>query len=78
MVPFESLAMVSYPLSIVTMATSLAILQIFSIKEWPDLEVWIWGRSQSFKMAWFDIPYTSFYWSAIVTIALSRTIFKFF
>jgi len=78
MVPFESFGMVFYSPSIVTMAVSLAISQIFSIKEWPDLEISVWSRSRSFKMARFDRPCTTFYWSAIVTIALSCTIFELF
>ena len=77
-VPFESLGTVSYPPSIVTMAICLAILEIYSIKEWRDLENQVRGRSRSLKMAPFDRPYVTFYWSAIVTIALSCTIFEFF
>ena len=76
MVPFVSLGMVSYSPSVVTMAVFAAISQIFSIKEWPDLEIRIWCRSRSFKMARFDRPCMTFYWSAIVTIALSRTILE--
>jgi len=30
--------------------------EIFSIKEWPDLEIWVWGRSRSLKMARFNRP----------------------
>ena len=37
-VPFESFDTVSYSPSIVTMAVSAAVLEIFSVKEWPDLE----------------------------------------
>jgi len=78
MVPFESLGMVSYSSFIVIIAVMLAISQIFSIIEWPDLEIWVWGCSRSIKMARFDRPCTTFYWSAIVTIALSCTIFELF
>ena len=54
MVPLESLGAVSYPPSIVTMTVSLAISEIFSVKEWRDLEKQVRGRSGSLKMAPFD------------------------
>jgi len=40
LMPCESLGMVSYSPSMVTMAVSLAISHIFRIKEWPVLEIW--------------------------------------
>jgi len=143
---FESVGTVSYSPSTVTMAVTLAISEIFSVKEWPHLKsaehgirqkikrqkvkrqnskgrkskgrksnrqkidrqkierqklllrplaandnagcgirifrpmsyMWVWGRSMSLKMAPSDRPRTTFYWSAIVTIALSCTIFELF
>jgi len=77
-VPSESLGTVSYSPSIVTMAVSAAILKIFSVKEWRDLENQVRGRSRSLKMAPFDRPHATFYWLAIVNIALSCTIFELF
>jgi len=77
-VAFESLGMVSYLPSVVTMAVSVAVCEIFSVKEWRDLENQVRGHSRSLKMAPFDRPHLTFYWSAIVNIALSCTIFELF
>ena len=78
LVPFESLDAVSYSSSIVTVVVSIAVCEIFSIKEWRDLENQVRCRSRSLKMAPFDRPYATFYWSAIVNIALSCAIFELF
>ena len=37
-VPFKTLGVVSYSPSVVTMAVSVAVCDIFTVKEWPDLE----------------------------------------
>jgi len=77
-VTFESFGTVSYSPSIVTMAVSVAACEIFSVKEWRDLENQVRGSSRSLKIVQFDRPYATFYCSAIVNIALSCTIFEFF
>ena len=50
------------------MAVSVAVCEIFSDKEWRDLENQVRGHSRSLKMAPFDRPHGTFYWSAIVTL----------
>jgi len=77
-VPFESLDAVSCSPSIVTVAVSVAVCEIFSVKECRDLENQVRGCSRSLKMAPFDRSYATFYWSAIVNIAPSCAIFKLF
>ena len=52
--PFDSLAVVSYSLSVVTMAVSAAVCEIFSVKEWRDLENQVRGRSRSLKTHLFS------------------------
>jgi len=78
LVPFESLGVVSYSPSIVTVAVSLAVCEIFSVKEWHHHENQVRGRSRSLKMAPCDRPYATYYWSAIVNIVLYCTIFELF
>ena len=69
--PFESLGAVSYSPSIVTVAISVAVCEIFSIRKWCDLENRVRVRSRSLKMAPFDRSHTSSYSPSIVTMALS-------
>ena len=76
LVLFESVGAVSYSPSIVTVAVSVAVCEIFSVKEWRDLENQV--SSGSLKMAPFDRPHATFYWVAIVIMALSCTIFELF
>jgi len=58
-VPFKSLGAVSYSPSVVTMAVSVAVCDIFGIKEWPDLENRVRVRSRPLEMAPFDRWHTS-------------------
>jgi len=79
MVTFESLGIVSYSPSIGTMAVSLTVSHIFSIKEWPDLKIYRFGVVQG-HLKWrgsiYHVRY-DFLLVGVVTIALSCTIFEF-
>ena len=70
---YRKLGYVSYLPSTVTVAVSVAVCEIFSVKEWFDLEKQVSSRSLNML---FDRPHATFYWSAIVNIALSCTIFE--
>ena len=78
MVPFASLGAISYSPSIVTMAVSVAVCEIFSVKEWCDLENRVRVRSTSLEMAPFDRSHTSSYSPSIVTMAVSLAISEIF
>jgi len=60
------------------MIHDLLLVEIFDVEYCRDPEMLVKSRSKSLKMSRFDRPCMTFYWSAIVTIALSRTIFELF
>ena len=71
LVPFKSLGAVSYSPSLVTMAVYVAVCEIFSVKDWCDLENRVRVRSRSLEMAPFDRSHTISYSPSIVTMAIS-------
>jgi len=74
-----SMACVSpYYYFIETMSVCRTVSEVFSVKEWHDLDTWGRGRSRSLKMAPFDRLFAIFYWWAIVSTAVCCTIFKLF
>jgi len=71
LVPFKSLGAVSYSPSLVTLAVSVAVCEIFSAKEWCDLENGVSVRSRSLELVPFDRSHTSSYSPSMVTMAIS-------
>jgi len=69
-VPFKSFGAVSYSPSILTMAVSVAVCEIFNVKKLCDLKNRVRVRSRSLEMAPFDRSHTSSYSPSIVTMAI--------
>jgi len=71
LVSFKSLGAVSYSPFIVTMAVSVAVCEIFSVKEWCDLENRARVCSRSLEIVPFDRSHTHSYSPFITTMAIS-------
>ena len=71
LMPFKSLGVVSYSPSVVTMTVSAVILEIFSVKEYPNLENMVTVHSRSLEMAPYDRSRMSSYSPSIATMAIS-------
>jgi len=55
--PTLRLHSVAVATTILTVAVSVVVCEIFSVKEWRDLENQVRGRSRLLKIASFDRPY---------------------
>ena len=69
--PFESLGTVFYSPSIVIMAISVAVCEIFSVTLKTELQFVTELQYRSLEMAPFDRSHTSSYSPSIVTMAIS-------
>ena len=56
------------------MAVSIAVCEMFSFKDWYDLENSVRVRSRSSEMAPFDRSHTTSYSPSIITMAQSCTV----
>jgi len=63
-----------YWCSIVTMAISSVVCEIFSVEKYRDLEIRVGGHSSSLKMVPFDRLGMISYWCSIVTLSLRRPV----
>jgi len=54
MSPFDRVHMTSYCRSIVTMALSYDVSEIFSVEKYRDVEIPVKGQSRSLKVVPFD------------------------
>jgi len=58
------------------MALSRNVIEIFDVKEYNDLEIWVRGHSRSSKVTPFDSLHMICYYRPIVTLCLECTVFE--
>ena len=74
--PLSRACVSPYKYFIATMALSRTVSEIFSIRYWHDLKIWVRGHSRSLKMVPFHRSHTSSYSSSVVTMAISCIILE--
>jgi len=47
------ISIIDYDVCILYSGVFASIFEIFNVKEWPDLEIWVWGPSMSLKQCAF-------------------------
>ena len=70
--------MTSYGRSIVTMALSRVVSEIFNVEKCRDLEIGVRGHSRSLKVVPFGRSSKVSYKCSLVTVSLKRTVFEIF
>ena len=78
MVPFNSFGAVFYSPSIVTMAVSVTICELFDVEFYDDLEICLKGQSRSLKLVPFKSLGAVSCSPSMVTMAVSLAISEIF
>ena len=68
--PFDTPYTTFYWSTIVNIALSATVFELFNVEWYHDLEIWERGHSRSFKPVPFESLSAVFYWPSIVTMAL--------
>ena len=74
--PFDRPHTTFYSSSVVIIALSCTVFELFDVEWYGDLEIWVRGHSRSFKMIPLESLGTVSYSPSIVTMALSCIIYE--